>query len=141
MNRADRREDRLETHEEDWAPPSHLPDPKPQDGWRFRWVRLATLGETDRINVSKRRRGGWEPVSPDEQPALAVLSDSPERVEIGGLMLCKASEETMRKRDAYYARMAQEQVSGLSGKFRESAGEDRRMPLIEQRQTTVSSKP
>ena len=37
-----------------WQPPSVLPDPKPQDGWVFRWVRTAVVGQSDNPNVSYR---------------------------------------------------------------------------------------
>ena len=30
-----------------WQPPSVLPDPKPQDGWVFRWIRTATVESID----------------------------------------------------------------------------------------------
>ena len=65
--RAPREPRDLESRETDarekaWEPASILPDPEPQDGWVFRWVRTAMVGNLDNMNVSKRFREGWEPV-------------------------------------------------------------------------------
>ena len=43
-----------------WQPPSVLPDPKPQDGFVFRWIRTSLVGQSDNPNVSYRFREGWE---------------------------------------------------------------------------------
>ena len=37
-----------------WENPTNLPDPVPQEGWVFRWIRTATLGNNDNTNVSRR---------------------------------------------------------------------------------------
>ena len=36
----------------DYRPPSNLPDPTPEDGYAFRWVRTSMLGDADNRNVS-----------------------------------------------------------------------------------------
>ena len=43
-----------------WAPASLLPDPEPEAGWAFRWIRLATLNNPDPSNISSKLREGWE---------------------------------------------------------------------------------
>ncbi len=143
MNRAPREDDNRSENEREysWKPASTLPDPMKMDGWRFKWVRKMSLGETDVMNMSKRRREGWEFVTHTEQPDLAVNSDSTTHIEYGGLVLCKAPEGLMRKRDEYYAGKAKAQQDGLSSDFRSAAREDSRMPLIEERATKVSDKP
>ena len=45
-----------ETRDEPWEPASLLPDPEPQDGWVFRWIRTAMVGNLDNTNVSKKFR-------------------------------------------------------------------------------------
>ncbi len=35
-----------------WIPASVIPDPEPQDGWVFRWVRTSILGQTDATHTS-----------------------------------------------------------------------------------------
>ncbi len=123
-------EDRV-TH---YRPPSNLPDPKPQDGYVFRWVRTSILGETDNRNVSMRYREGWEPCLAEDHPELMIMSDRDtdgfeNNIVIGGLMLCKCSEELMAKRDGYYQKKAEEQAASVDQNFmREN---DPRMPLLE----------
>lgn len=143
MNRAPREDEtRSETEREySWKPAATLPDPKPMDGWRFKWARKVSLGEVDVMNMSKRRREGWEMVHANEQPDLALNSDSKDHIEYGGLVLVKAPEGLMRKRDEYYGNRAKAQQDGLSSEFRQSAREDARMPLIEERSTKVSNRP
>ena len=81
----------------EYRPPSNLPDPTPQDGYEFRWVRVAMLGEDDNRNVSMRMREGWEPCLAEDHPELMIMSDVSDssrfenNVVIGGLMLCKCS--------------------------------------------------
>lgn len=143
MTRASRDETTRSEEEREytWKPSSNLPNPEPMDGWRFKWVRKIVLGDVDQMNMAKRRREGWEPVLPEDQPKLKAFSDSPDHIEIGGLVLCKAPEGLMRKRDEYFARKAKQQQDGLSGQFRSDAQEDARMPLIEERVTKTSNQP
>ena len=58
-----------------WVPASILPDPQPQDGWVFRWVRTKTLGESDNVHVSRMFREGWSPVKAEDHPELMLASD------------------------------------------------------------------
>jgi hypothetical protein len=114
-----------------WAPPTVLPEPDKKDGWRYRWVRTSTLNSQDNTNVSSKFRQGWEPVSAAEHPEITVLrdrkSDFKDNIEVGGLLLCKAPEETMAERDAYYRDSAETQMSSVENNFmREN---DPRMPL------------
>jgi hypothetical protein len=122
-------EDR-ETH---YRPPSNLPDPVPQDGYVFRWIRTSMLGETDNRNVSMRYREGWEPCLAEDHPELMIMSDTETEFEsnivIGGLMLCKCSEELMQQRDRYYSgKSRDQQVSVDQNYMREN---DPKMPLLE----------
>lgn len=126
---------------EEWNPASLLPDPDPMDGWRMKWVRKTILGETDVMNMSRRTREGWVPVSCSDQPAIASSSESTEVIEIGGLILCKLPEERAQARQRHFRNLANQQVEGLSTSMRKEAQEDRRMPLEEVRQTKVSRSP
>ena len=60
------------TRKKTWAPPTQLPDPKPERGFSFRWVRVSLLGQEDARNVSIRFREGWEPVKSEEHPELVA---------------------------------------------------------------------
>jgi hypothetical protein len=64
-----------EIREESWEPASILPDPLPQEGWVFRWIRTSMVGTLDNMNVSKRFREGWEPVKAEDHPELQIMSD------------------------------------------------------------------
>ena len=46
--------------EQQWSPPPILPDPNPQPGWTFRYIRTSMTGQSDATNVSMRFREGWE---------------------------------------------------------------------------------
>jgi hypothetical protein len=116
-----------------WVPPSLLPSPAPQDGWRFRWVRTSMLDKSDGKNVSSKFRSGWVPVKASECPEIKAMSDIDSRfgedcIEIGGLLLCKAPEELMRKRSEYYKDLNESQIRAVDNSyFREN---DPRMPLL-----------
>ena len=74
--------------EKPWEPPQVLPDPTPEEGYAFRWIRTGILGADDNVNVSKRFREGWEPVLAEDHPELMLVSDRNStfkgNVEIGG---------------------------------------------------------
>lgn len=128
-----------------WKPPSLLPTPDAQDGYKFRWVRVGSRGQPDNKNVSSRLREGWEPVNAKDHPELHIASDShgarfPDGVEIGGLLLCKTSAENVDARNEYYNTRAQQQMTSVDNNYmRES---DPRMPLLKpERRTRVSFGP
>ncbi|MBT4085512.1 MAG: hypothetical protein HOE83_17135 [Alphaproteobacteria bacterium] len=117
----------------EYRPPSNLPDPIPQDGYEFRWVRTSMLGDADNRNVSMRYREGWEPCQAEDHPELMIMSDTDTtykgNVVIGGLMLCKCSTELMISREEYYQKKSNQQAASVDQNFmREN---DPRMPLLE----------
>jgi hypothetical protein len=123
-----------------WKPPQTLPEPEPQDGWVFRWIRTSIMGQPDPSNTSAKFREGWEPVKAEDQPKLMMQADPNSRfkgnIEIGGLLLCKAPKELMDQRDAYYAEQAKAQVQSVDNNFMRL--NDERMPLFTEKKTTVS---
>jgi hypothetical protein len=77
MSRIDRE---LETREREsrvraYTPPQQLPDPIPQAGYSFRWVRTAMMGQSDARNVSMSRREGYEPVKVEDHPEMEMALD------------------------------------------------------------------
>ena len=123
-----------EARDMSWEPASILPDPEPQDGWRFRWIRTSTVGHPDNTNVSKRFREGWEPVRAEDHPELQIMSDHKSEwgvkggIEVGGLLLCKAPEELVEQRRAYYRAHAESQMQAVDNNYmREN---DPRMPVL-----------
>lgn len=123
-----------------YKPASQLPDPYEQDGYTFRWVRTAIMGQSDTRNVSTQRRDGYEPVRAEDHPELMLSMDhhsgASGNVEIGGLMLCKAPTERIKARQAYYEGVNDQQIRSVDNSFmREN---DPRMPLFSEKRSEVS---
>ena len=123
-----------------WQPPQLLPDPSPEPGYAFRWVRVSSLGKDDPVNISGKLREGWEPVKASDHPEVRLYGSAPGRfpdsIEIGGLLLCKTPVEFVEQRDAYYRKQAEAQMQSVDNTYmRES---DPRMPLFKERSTKVT---
>lgn len=113
-----------------WTPPSQLPLPDETEGWRFRYIRTASLERSDTKNVSKRFREGWEPVKAEDYPELNIQSDIdsrwPDGIEVGGLLLCKIPVEIVESRRAYYKDFNEKQLRSVDEGFMNE--QDPRMP-------------
>ena len=143
---AEKRESReLDTRESEkrtshWKAPEVLPEPTPQKGFGFRWVRVSSMGDIDAGNVSSKLREGWVPCKATEHPEIFLASIEQERfkdnIVISGLMLCKAPVEMIEERSAYYNNQAKSQMESVDNNLmREN---DSRMPLFNDRQSKVS---
>ena len=114
-----------------------MPSPNPAPGYAFRWIRVATQGQTDATYVSSKLREGREPVKASDHPEITVVTIENEKfkdnVVIGGLILCKAPEELIAERTAYYEQQPQGQMQSVDNHLmREN---DPRIPLIHARKT------
>ena len=123
-----------------WSRPETLPNPDPQDGYEYRWIRVSTQGSVDATNVSSKLREGWEPVKASDHPEITIVAVEQSRFKdnnvIGGLMLCKAPIEMVTERNQYYAEQSQAQMNSVDNNLmRES---DPRMPLFNDRKTKVT---
>lgn len=119
-----------------WTPPSLLPDPIKEDGYGYRWIRYSTLNQPDDRNVSSKRTQGWEPIRLEDHPELQTYGKNSGNVEIGGLVLCKNSQEMIDQRNSYYRKMAEDQAQAVDATLmREN---DPRMPLFSDRKSTTS---
>jgi len=131
-----------ETRPDDsWMPQSSLPVPEPKDGWVFRWIRTSSLGRSDNTNVSRQFREGWEPVKSEDHPELKIMSDLNSQfkgnVEVGGLLLCKAPLEKMKKREKHFQEVSERQIEGVDRNYLRQ--NDPRMPLLEPERSTRST--
>ena len=146
MEKSNRMTRELDTREKmerpkQWMPPQLLPDPTPEAGYAYRWVRIASLGKDDATNISGKLREGWEPVKASDHPEIRLFgSDSnakfPDCVEVGGLLLCKTPVEFTEQRNAYYRNQAEAQMQSVDNTYmREN---DPRMPMFKERKSTVT---
>ena len=124
-----------------WQKPSALPDPAPQEGVEYRWIRTSSLGQSDMTNVSSKFREGWEPVKIEDHPELKILPDVDSKfkgnVEVGGLLLCKNSKENMGARRDYQKEQADSQMAAVDNNFLKES--DPRMPVLKQEKSTRTS--
>lgn len=123
-----------------WQPADMLPSPTPQEGYEFRYVRKAVLGQLDPTNMSRSLREGWEPCRLEDHPELAMSVDADAKnsglVEVGGLILCKMPAEMSIARTAHYQQHTAAQMSSVDNNLmREN---DSRMPLFKDAKSTVS---
>ena len=127
------------TRKKSWRRPETLPAPQ-EDGYGFRWIRVATQGQVDATNVSSKLREGWEPVKAVDHPEITVVNVEQEKfkdnIVIGGLMLCKAPKELIEERTDYYNQQNTSQIQSVDNNLmREN---DPRMPLFSDRKTKVT---
>jgi hypothetical protein len=123
-----------------WKRPTVLPDPTPQDGYTFHWVRVSTMGQPDSTNVSSKLREGWEPVRAEDHPEIFsdAVADArfKDNVIVGGLMLCKAPDELVQERTEYYDQLTESQMNSVDNNLmREN---DPRMPIFNDRKSKVT---
>ena len=123
-----------------WTVPTTLPDPAPEDGYSFRWIRTSIMGQFDPTNTSSKLREGWEPVKAEDKPEMMLYSDPNSRfkdnIENGGLMLCKMPTEMVKQRAAHYANVSRSQIEAVDNSFMKS--NDPRMPLFNERKSTTT---
>lgn len=123
-----------------WQPASVLPEPDKQPGYKYRWIRVSMMGQTDPKNVSSKLREGWEPVRLEEQPKFRMVVDPNSRfkdnIEVAGLLLCKIPDEFVEQRSRYFSGQTNAQMESVDNSFmREN---DPRMPLFKERRSTAS---
>jgi len=138
--RADRETRESTERPRKWMPPTLLPDPKPEEGYKFRWIRITNLGESDPRHIATKLREGWEPVKASEHPEIVMVAGSatrfPDSIEIGGLLLCKTPIEMVEQRNQYYQDQANALINSVDNTFMRAS--DARMPLFKERQTQVT---
>tara|TARA_A100001201_G_scaffold128615_1_gene113707 strand:+ start:1266 stop:1715 length:450 start_codon:yes stop_codon:yes gene_type:complete len=123
-----------------WEQPDILPMPNEEPGYRFKWVRISTLGETDARNISSKLREGWEPVKAVDHPEITMVVTESDKfkdnIVIGGLMLCKMPEEMVLQRKKYFEQMTKDQMEAVDNNLmREN---DPRMPIFNDRKSTTT---
>jgi hypothetical protein len=129
-----------EERQKAWMPPQLLPDPDPEPGYAFRWIRISTMNQADPRNISGKLREGWEPVKASSHPEIRLFGETdarfPDAVIVGGLMLCKTPAEFVEQRDAFYGNQTESQMQSVDNSFMREG--DARMPLFKERKSTVT---
>jgi hypothetical protein len=123
-----------------WAPAQLLPDPTPEAGYAYRWIRVSTMNADDPRNISSKLREGWEPVKASDHPEIQLFGETngrfPDSICVGGLLLCKTPAEFIEQRAAHFGQQAESQMQSVDNSYmRES---DPRMPLFKERSTKVT---
>ena len=121
-----------------WSAPQILPDPIPQDGWSFKWVRAGSRGVEDNINVQKRLREGWELVQAEEHPEIVTelgMRSNTGNIEIGGLLLCKMPTEMVEQRRAHYSSQTNAAMDSADNYYLRNSDERMQKVLDRKRQT------
>jgi hypothetical protein len=122
-----------------WRPPQLLPDPTPEPGYHFRWIRVNVGGLNDDKNWSSAMMEGYEPVKASAHPEIRMFSrkkNEEDIVEIGGLILCKMPSEMVADRSAFFRGESEALVEAVDNSFMRQS--DARMPLFNERKTSVS---
>lgn len=143
---AENRKDReLSTRETDtrpkaWQRPETLPMPEARPGWKHRYIRVSTRGESDPSNISSKLREGWEPCVAKDYPEIELLTIESSRfkdnIVIGGLMLCRAPDEMVAQRDAHYADQVKRQLQTVDNQL--MSQNNPKMPLFSDKKSSVS---
>lgn len=123
-----------------WQPAQLLPDPNPEPGYVFRWIRVSMMGVDDPQNISSGLAEGWEPVKASMHPEIRLFnigkSRIPDSIEVGGLVLCKIPAEFMEQRSQYYSNKTQEVIQSVDNNLMQQ--NDPRMPLFRERKSTTT---
>jgi hypothetical protein len=130
-----------------WQQPGAIPQPIPQAGVRFKWVRKSMHGDVDVSHMSSMIHQGWVPTNIESQPtlkhlvelnakALGTFSALGSDIEIGGLILMQIPEELAQQRDAHYRKVAKDQITTVDNNLMQQ--ENKVMPLYNERATKVT---
>ena len=127
-----------------WQLPSSLDAPKPPNGYEHRWIRTNVQGFEDTSNVTKKLREGWEFVKAEEvknDPDInkyPILSEGKYSgcIGIGGLVLARIPEETLKSRAEYFDRITQDQMDAVDNDLMKEQRPE--MPINIERQSRVT---
>lgn len=123
-----------------WRPAQLLPDPNPEPGYVFRWIRVSMMGADDPKNISTSLAEGWEPVKASMHPEIRLFSLGqsriPDSIEVGGLVLCKIPEEFMQQRNQHYRDKTELEMQAVDNNLMQQS--DPRMPLFKNRESSTT---
>jgi hypothetical protein len=129
-------ETRADEERVEYTPPDQLPQPRPEPGYVFRWIATHVLGEASGRNVSQKFRDGWVPAKAADHPEMNDLANKEGNIEVGGLMLCKNTEEQVEARRRFYANKNLQQMQSVDEQF--MAQNNPLMPKFRKVKSTVT---
>ena len=130
-----------QTREEEWTfeEPDALKIPEEvearfsNDGMSLRWLRISVKGQDDISNIGKKQQQGWEFVTPDEVPELAITSFVRKEgrytgtVCRGDLALAKLPTGKVMARRKHYENKANDMMDAVNAQLMRN--NDSRMPI------------
>lgn len=145
IDRAPRASREKEVRRKPWTPPSRLDAPPAPEGYHHRWIRAEINGFEDKQHIYGRLREGYELVRNEELPeeyrdSLPTIEDGRHAgvVSVGGLLLARIPNETVKERNEYFARKAQDQMSAVDNEMmRENAHSSMRIQNPERSSRTT----
>jgi hypothetical protein len=127
---------RAEETRVDYTPPDQLPMPRAEPGYVYRWIATHVLSEAAGQNVSRKFRDGWVPVKAEDHPEMSELATKNGNIEVGGLMLCKNTEEQVEARKRYYQDRNAQQMRSVNEQY--MAQNNPLMPKFSKTKSTVT---
>ena len=103
------------------------------DGLALRWIRISIKGQDDIGNVGKKLQLGWEFVSPDEVPEMALTSFVRDEGTYQGAVWrgdgarVKMPAGKVNSRRKFYEQKANDQMDAVNAQLMKSS--DSRMPI------------
>lgn len=123
-----------------WRPAQLLPEPNPEPGYVYRWIRVSMMGQDDPKNISTSFSQGWEPVKASMHPEIKLFNFGankiPDSIEVGGLVLCKIPAEFMEQRAEHFSGITEREMQAVDNNLMQQS--DPRMPLFKNRESKVS---
>ena len=134
-----------ETEHTPWVQGGSLEAPKARPGYTQRWIRVATKGKDDAINISKKFREGWKPRSADTVPEhyrTAKIEQGRYAGFIGveGMILCELPIARAKARKAYIRDQTDKKTKAIDAEL-ERANKANRGPGFGEIQKSARSIP
>ena len=139
-----------ETREEEWTfeEPDALEIPEEvearfnNDGLSLRWLRISVKGQDDITNIGKKQQQGWEFVTPDEVPELAITSFVRKEgrytgtVCRGDLALAKLPTGKVMARRKHYENKSNQMMDAVNAQLMK--GNNSRMPITNSSKSVIT---
>ena len=112
------------------------------DGLSLRWLRISVKGQDDISNIGKKQQQGWEFVTPDEVPELAITSFVRKEgrytgtVCRGDVALAKLPTGKVTARRKHYENKANNMMDAVNAQLMK--GNNSRMPITNSSKSVIT---